>query len=99
MTPDLQKTQLMKRPSKRNRMSERDFCGFVCPACNFRLRLSDPLVSEAILDLFNRGRNLTSLECSECGYEQQYSQDDLQMFLPGGRQAPLRPRLSSGGSA
>ena len=76
-----------------------DFCGFVCPACNFRLRLSDPLVSRAIVDLFNRGLHLTSLECPECGYEQQYSQDDLQMFLPGGRQAPLSARLSSRGSA
>ena len=71
----------------------------MCPACNFRLRLSDPKVSEAIIDLFNHGVRLTSLECSECGYEQEYGQDDLQMFLPGGRQAPLRARVTSRGTA
>jgi Zn ribbon nucleic-acid-binding protein len=74
-----------------------EFCGFVCPACNFRLRLSDPLVAQAVVDLFNRGLHSTSLECSECGHEQQYSQGDLQMFLSGGRQAPLSTRLSSRG--
>jgi len=90
----------MKHPAKRQQTKQtNEFCGFVCPACNFRLRLSDPLVSHAIIDLFNRRLHLTSVECSECGYEQEYSQDDLQMFLPGGRQSPLRGRLTSRGTA
>ena len=90
----------MKRPARREKGNRgKDFCGFVCPACNFRLRLSDLHVSEAIVELFNRGVQMTSLECTECGYEQQYGQEDLQMFLPGGKQAPLKGRLSTRGTA
>lgn len=92
-------TQSVKHALKPQPTRDLDFCGFVCPTCNFRLRLSDPHVSECVVNLLNHGIRFTLLQCTECGNEQQYSQDDLLIFLPGGRQSPLRTRLSSKGNA
>jgi hypothetical protein len=60
---------------------------------------SDRHVSECIVDLLMHEVGFTCLECPECGHEQQYSQEDLLMFLPGGRQCPVGMRLSSKGNA
>ena len=85
----------MRRPQPKAKMENNpEFCGFVCPACNFRLRLSDPVVSEAVVELFKHGEEYASLVCAECGYQQAYRRDDLQLFLPGGRQTPLRRERS-----
>ena len=69
-----------------------EFCGFVCRACNFRLRVADPLVAEGVIELFNRRADFTSLTCPECGFEQQYGRDDLKAFLPRGRESTLPKR-------
>jgi len=84
----------MKRRSEQLKKERLELCGFVCSACNFRLRLSDPYVSRAIVDLFNHDLSSISLKCPECGYEQQCGQNDLLMFLPGGKQAPFSKRLT-----
>jgi len=91
------RTQSVKHALKLQQAKDLDFFGFVCPACNFRLRLSDRHVSECIVDLINHEVGFAWLECTECGHEQQYSQEDLLMFLPGGRQSPVGTRLSSKG--
>ena len=81
----------VRRPQPTTKVQNNpEFCGFVCSACNFRLRLSDPVVSEAVVELFKHGEEYASLACTECGREHAYSRGDLQMFLPGGRQTPLR---------
>ena len=91
------RTQSVKQALKLQQAKDLDFFGFVCPACNFRLRLSDRHVSECIVDLLMNEVGFSCLECTECGHEQQYSQEDLLMFLPGGRQSPVGTRLSSKG--
>jgi len=84
----------MKLHTKQPRKEHLELCGFVCPACNFRLLLSDPYVSRAIVDLLNHGLSSSSLKCPECGHEHQYGHNDLFMFLPGGKQAPFSKRLT-----
>jgi transcription elongation factor Elf1 len=93
------RAQRVKHALRPRRTQDLDFFGFVCPACNFRLRLSDRHVSECIVDLLKHEVGVTSLECTECGHEQQYSQEDLLMFLPGGRQCPVGMRFSLKGNA
>jgi len=83
--------QSMRRKSSREDVSSNpEYCGFVCPGCHFRLRLSDPTVAGAVVELFKRGADVASLECTECGQERHYRRDDLQMFLSGGPQATFR---------
>lgn len=61
-------------------------CGFVCTACSFQMRLFDLSLTHNVIGSFKAGAQTVNITCPECGEAQVYSNQDLKVFLPGGKQ-------------
>ena len=64
-------------------------CGFVCPSCNFEMRLSDPSVGRIIIEAFHDGSDSAHINCPECNLSVSFTRRDLRRFLPGGKVLPF----------
>ena len=66
-----------------------DYCGFVCPSCNFRLLLSDLQVSMHLVEAFKHGIKQVDIQCPECTLVRAYNLTDLVWFFSEGREVPI----------